>query len=130
MAACSLAYEPTRNARTGDPLSVQFFRCDARLVVVIPEDRAFAGELLDDNHRALRLRADGDHHIRAIHALFLQRLDLHPAFVVIANFADVASLQAKPLRADHRGRDLSAGHLLMIGQPDFGIEMRKARDRD
>jgi hypothetical protein len=118
-----------QNARSRDHLALQLFGGDARAVVVVPEDGSFARKLLDDDHGALGLGAHRDHHAAAIDALFLHRFDQHPAFVVVADLADVACAQSQTPRPDHRRRDLPAGHLPVIGQTDLGVEGREARDR-
>jgi len=102
---------------------------DARAVVMVPEDGSFARKLFDDDHGPLSLGAHRDHDAAAIDALFLQRFDQHPAFVVVADLADVAGAQSQSPRPDHRRRDLSAGHLPVIGQTDLGVEGGEARNR-
>src|SRR5262245_66357726 len=98
--------------------------------MMIPEDRPLTRELLDDYHCALCFRIDRNHDTGAVNALFLQRFDEHPPFIVVSNFADVRRPQSEPLRPDHRRRYLSARQLLMIAQTHLAVELGKKGNGD
>ena len=100
----------------------------SRRGIAVPEHRAFAGGLVDQDDGETRRRI-ADDHVRQVHAAPLELVADQPAVVVVAERAQIAGPQAKPAAGREHAGDLAARGVERRRNPEFGRRASRQRRR-
>ena len=119
-----------QQARAADHLVGQVAGIDAQALRAVPDHRALAAALVDQNVRRLvgAIRAPLD--VIQVQARAGQALPLNAAPLVVADRADITGAQAQAGAAHHGAGHLAAGTEQFRGEWDFAAVGREVRDED